>query len=177
SPSPPASLASARLDVEHDDYYEHGGTWWDVQDSQWLRHHDVPQYTVEVAVGDGGESVADTTQPGVSCPQGQTCTWTWEAGSVLTLMPTPRRGHRFLHWIGCPDEQSETCTFTVDRKATVAAVFAAPLALKGFHLAFARNPLTLTATLHLSAGDQADLVGCRLAKLPAATATLNGAAP
>jgi len=175
NPAPPASLASARLDVGHDDYYDHRGTWWDVRDSAWLWHLDVPQYAVEVAVGDGGESVADATEPGLSCAKGETCTWAWEAGSVLTLTPTPQHGYRFLHWIGCPDEQAESCTFTVDRNATVAAVFAPPLALKGFHLSFARNPLTLTATLHLSVGDQADLVGCRFAKQPVVAATLNGA--
>src|SRR5213075_562369 len=105
-----------------------------------LWHLDEPRYTVQVAVGDGGESVADTTQPSVSCVPGATCTWTWTAGSVLALTATPQRGFRFLHWIGCKDEQSETCTFTLDRKVTVAAVFARPLALRGFHLAFARNP-------------------------------------
>ena len=37
-----STLDTVQLDVGHDDYYAHSGSWWDVQDSNWLSH--LPQY-------------------------------------------------------------------------------------------------------------------------------------
>jgi hypothetical protein len=39
-----ATLAGVSLDVGHDDYYGHSGSWWDVQDSPFLEHLDNPDH-------------------------------------------------------------------------------------------------------------------------------------
>ena len=38
-PSP--RLFDAVLDIGHDDYYDHAGSWWDIRDSEWLVHLEV----------------------------------------------------------------------------------------------------------------------------------------
>ena len=47
------------LDVNHDDYYAHSGSWWDVQDSTWLTH--LPQFPLTVTVAGSGTVVATDT--------------------------------------------------------------------------------------------------------------------
>jgi hypothetical protein len=106
APRPTATtLAGAVLDSGHDDYYAHSGSWWDVQDSAWLRHLDVPQYRVRVTVGSGGEFVFAKNQPSVSCTQPSTCKWTWQAGSELTLSATAAPGLPGLRVDGVPRRQ------------------------------------------------------------------------
>jgi hypothetical protein len=167
APQPAATtLAAAVLDYGHDDYYAHSGSWWDVQDSAWLRHLDAGEYRVRVTVGAGGESIVDTSQASVSCGEQSTCAWTWQAGSELTLSATPAQGYRFMRWTGCPAPQRDACTLTVDRASRVAAVFALPLRVTGFHLAFSRDGSRLTATLHLSQSGSADHIGCAFARQP-----------
>jgi hypothetical protein len=160
-----ATLAAAVLDVGHDDYYGHAGSWWDVQDSPWLRHLDVPQYRVRVRVGTGGKFVFATNQPSVSCTQPSTCKWMWPAGSELTLSATAAPGYQVAGWTGCPDANGDVCTVTVDRSLAVGAVFARPLRVTGFHLAFSRDRGRLTATLHLSAPTRAE-AACSFARRP-----------
>ena len=95
-PTPAATtIDAAILDFGHDDYYAHSGTWWDVQDSPWLRHLDVREYKLHVSVGAGGTSVAALDQPSVSCAAGASCTWTWAAGSSVNLSATAAAGYRF----------------------------------------------------------------------------------
>ncbi|HEY3188263.1 MAG TPA: hypothetical protein VGJ70_12370 [Solirubrobacteraceae bacterium] len=175
APRPTATtLAAAVLDYGHDDYYAHAGSWWDVQDSAWLRHLDVQQYRVRVRVGTGGKFVFATNQPSVSCAQPSTCKWTWQAGSELTLSATAAPGYRVAGWTGCPDANGDVCTVTVDSALAVGAVFARPLHVTGFHLAFARNPLRLTATVHLNAAAHADEVACSFARRPVAASSQRG---
>jgi hypothetical protein len=171
-----ATLAAAILDAGHDDYYAHAGTWWDVQDSTWLRHVDVPQYRVRVRVGTGGKFVFAADQPSVSCTPPAPCKWTWQSGSELTLSATAAPGYEVAGWTGCPDAAGDVCRLTVDRTLAVGAVFARPLHVTGFHLAFSRDRLRLTATLHLSAAPRAD-VACSFARQPvAASSVRRGAA-
>jgi Divergent InlB B-repeat domain len=168
------TLGAAVLDDGHDDYYAHSGSWWDVQDSAWLRHLDAGEYRVRVTVGAGGQSIVDTSQSSVTCAEPSTCVWTWPAGSALTLAATPASGYRFLRWTGCPAPQGDACTITVDRPSSVGAVFALPLRGTGFHLAFSRDGSQLTATLHLSAAGVADHVGCAFARRPVIASSLRG---
>ena len=175
APRPTATtLAAAVLDYGHDDYYAHSGTWWDVQDSAWLRRLDVPQYRVRVRVGNGGEFVFAANQPSVSCTQLSTCRWTWQSGSQLTLTATPAPGYHVVGWTGCPEVSGDVCTVTVDRSLAVGAVFARPLRVTGFHLGFGRNPLRLTATIHLSAAARADDLGCSFAQRPVLASSHRG---
>ena len=174
APTPTAaSLATAILDYGRDDYYAHAGSWWDVQDSSWLRHLDAREYRVRVAVGTGGRAVVDTSQPSVSCEQ-SSCSWTWQAGSQLTLSAEAAPGYRFVRWTGCPSAQTGDCTLTIEAPVRVAAVFAPPLNVRGFHLAFSRDRSTLTATLHLSAAGRADSVGCSFARRPVLASSVRG---
>jgi len=174
APTPTAaSLATAILDFGRDDYYAHAGSWWDVQDSSWLRHLDAREYRVRVAVGTGGRAVVDTSQPSVSCEQ-PSCSWTWQAGSQLTLSAEAAPGYRFVRWTGCPSAQTGDCTLTIEAPVRVAAVFAPPLNVTGFHLAFSRDRSKLTATLHLSAAGRADSVGCSFARRPVLASSVRG---
>jgi hypothetical protein len=174
APTPTASsLATATLDYGRDDYYAHAGSWWDVQDSSWLRHLDAREYRVRVTVGTGGRAVVDTDQPSVSCEQ-PSCTWTWQAGSQLTLSADAAPGFRFVRWTGCPSAQTGDCTLTIEAPVRVAAIFAPPLNVTGFHLAFSRDRSTLTATLHLSAAGRADSVGCSFARQPVVGSSVRG---
>ncbi len=175
APTPTAAtLAAAILDYGHDDYYAHSGSWWDVQDSAWLRHLDAPEYRVRVTVGAGGRSVVDSSQPSVACAQPSTCRWTWQAGSELTLSAEAAPGFRFVGWSGCPSAQGDVCTLTVDRARAVGARFAPPLRVTGFHLAFSSDRSRLTATAHLSAAAHADLVSCSFARQAVVASSLRG---
>ena len=61
-PTPAATtIDAAILDFGHDDYYAHSGTWWDVQDSPWLRHLDIGEYKLGVTVGVGGQASPPST--------------------------------------------------------------------------------------------------------------------
>jgi len=174
APKPSATtLARAVLDSGHDDYYAHSGSWWDVQDSAWLRHLDMPEYRVGVDVGTGGKFVFAANQPSVSCAQPSTCRWTWQAGSELRLLATAAPGYEVVGWTGCPDANGDVCTLTVDRSLAVGALFARPLRVTGFHLALARNPLRLTATVHLSAAPRAQ-AACSFARQPVASSSYRG---
>jgi len=175
APRPTATtLAAAILDSGHDDYYAHAGSWWDVQDSAWLRHLDVPQYRVRVRVGTGGKFVFATNQPSVSCSAPSTCKWTWQAGSQLTLSATAAPGYRVAGWTGCAQANGDVCTVTVERSLGVGAVYARPLRVTRFHLAFSRERLRLTATVHLSAARRAEL-GCSFARQPVVASSRRGA--
>ncbi len=171
-----ATLDTAILDYGHDDYYAHSGVWWDVQDSLWLRHLDVPEYALHVTVGAGGASVADLNQTSLSCAAGTPCTWTWAAGSQVNLTATAAPGYRFARWTGCPTVQEATCALSVTKALRVGAVFAPPLRAASFHLSFARNPFRLTASIRLNhrAAGEADFIGCSFGGLPVRATTLRG---
>ncbi|HEY3922445.1 MAG TPA: hypothetical protein VGL76_10060 [Gaiellaceae bacterium] len=173
APTPSATtIDTAILDYKHDDYYAHSGSWWDVQDSPWLRHLNEAEAVVSVAVGAGGQSVVDTPQPNVSCAGATSCRWTWAAGSALTLTASPAMGYRFVGWTGCPSAQGATCSLTVAGAVSIRAQFAPPLHVLAFHLAFSHGGSLLTATLRLNEAGQADLVGCTFGTQPVASSTL-----
>ena len=176
-PTPAATtIDAAILDFGHDDYYAHSGTWWDVQDSPWLRHLDMGEYKLHVAVGVGGASVAALDQPSVSCASGASCSWTWAAGSLVNLSATAAAGYRFAGWTGCPTVAGLICTVSVDQALSVRAVFARPLTVKSFHLSFVRTPLQLTASIRLNrgVGGVADHIGCSFAGQKVAATVLHG---
>jgi len=110
-------LVNAVLDVGRDDYYRHGGSWFDLATSAWLRHLDVPQQPLTVAISGGAGSV-DSDLPGVACSQ--TCTTQWDGGSAVSLSATPGDGERFVGWKGC---DGDPCRLTLDAPKSVEAVF------------------------------------------------------
>jgi hypothetical protein len=111
-------LSSEVLDAGRDDYYGHSGSWPDVQDSPWLVQLD-RQAPLALEVSGPGSVVADV--PGLLCTQ--SCTTTWNDGTVLNLAATPSHGAKLVRWAGACSGTG-TCRTTVAPGATVSALFA-----------------------------------------------------
>jgi hypothetical protein len=107
------------LDVNHDDYYAHSGTWDDIQDSGWLSHLDGPQVPLSVAmIGGSGRVWSDV--PGLDCAV--ICTTQWDQGTAVTLFATSNATSRFIRWTGaCAGNSS--CAVTLAQATSVTAVF------------------------------------------------------
>jgi hypothetical protein len=111
-------LASLLLDVGHDDYYGHSGTWPDVQDSLWLRQ--VTQQ-VRLSLTVAGKGSVESDVPGVECAA--SCATDWDAGSAVSLEPIPAGGQRFVRWTaGCTG--AGPCALKLDAPRSVTALFA-----------------------------------------------------
>ena len=110
-------LAEQVLDVNHDDYYAHSGTWNDIQDSAWLHHLDAPQVALAVALSGPGSVSSDL--PGLACSV--TCTTQWDQGTTVTLAANPGPGLRFVRWAGACT--GFVCTVTLAQAQSVTAVF------------------------------------------------------
>jgi List-Bact-rpt repeat protein len=106
------------LDVGRDDYYGHSGTWDDLQDSLWLRHLDVPQVPLSVAMTGAGSVASDL--PGLDC--GAPCTTQWDQGAFVTLEAVPGDGQRFVRWTGSCIGNGN-CAVTLTQPQSVTAVF------------------------------------------------------
>jgi hypothetical protein len=107
------------LDVNHDDYYAHSGTWDDIQDSGWLSHLDAPQVPLSVAM-QGGAGRVTSDLPGLDCTIA--CTTQWDQGSIVTLDAIPGTRLRFVRWAGACTGDS-TCAVTLAQAQSVTAVF------------------------------------------------------
>jgi hypothetical protein len=107
------------LDVNHDDYYAHSGTWDDLQDSGWLSHLDAAHEPLAVAMS-GGSGRVWSDLPGVDCTAA--CTTQWDQGSIVTLFATPNAGARFIRWTG-PCAGNSSCAVTLAQAQSVTAVF------------------------------------------------------
>lgn len=114
-----ASLTREILDVGRDDYYGHSGSWWDIQDSQWLMH--LPLFPLTAAVsGSAGAVTSDVG--GLSCPP--TCSTSLENGVKSTLSTEPGAGQRFVAWGGACTGAGP-CEVTMDAAKSVTATFGA----------------------------------------------------
>jgi len=113
------SLATVTLDVGHDDYYGHSGSWFDVQDSPWLTH--LPQ--VQLAVGLAGSAGrVDVVSPGAAtCTEA--CSFAVDSGVEVTLHATAPAGSRLVGWSGACSGTGD-CTVTMDSATNVTATFA-----------------------------------------------------
>ena len=161
-------LDNTFLDFNHDDYYAHSGTWWDVQDSPWLRHLNEPAVTLTVSAA---SSVASVTSdlPGVDCAGGTSCQSTWDSGpgTTVVLSALPATGYSRLTWGGaCASAASEsTCTVTLSANHTVTLTASKSIAVVGFktreslgrveaHMTLNRPPLageTVSIACHATA--------------------------
>lgn len=112
-----ATLDTAVLDVDRDDYYDHSSSWWDVRDSPWLAH--LPQFTLAAtALGPG--KVAGV--PGASsCAPG--CSATLDNDLAVRLVPRPAAGAVFLGWKGACTGTG-TCRVKMDAPKSATARFA-----------------------------------------------------
>jgi Divergent InlB B-repeat domain len=111
-------LDAKLLDPGRDDYYGHGSSFGDSQDSPWLVQLD-RQTQLPVTISGPGRVAADV--PGLLCET--TCTTTWNAGTRLNLVPSPGPGQKLARWSGaCSGAGS--CAVTVGQGTTVSALFA-----------------------------------------------------
>jgi List-Bact-rpt repeat protein len=111
-------LAEQVLDVNHDDYYGHSGSWLDVQNSLFLHRLDLPQ--VALTVSEQGTGTVTANLPGLSCSSA--CSTEWDEGSQVTLSAAPARGSRFVGWTGnCSG--STDCRLTLSAGASAVAIF------------------------------------------------------
>jgi hypothetical protein len=121
------------LDFGNDDYYgmPASDTWWDVQDSVWLRHLNAPTFTLDISPGAG---VASTTSdlPGVECTAH--CASTWDANTSVTLTATPQLGYSRVVWGGaCAGLHAGTdCTLVMTANQPVSVSFLKTLAVASF---------------------------------------------
>jgi Divergent InlB B-repeat domain len=113
-----AALEQLVLDVGRDDYYGHAGSWFDLQDSLWVRKLDA-QVTLTVSVTGGGRVVS--LQPGPECTA--TCSAEWDAGTRIILQPVAGAGRRFVHWSGAC-RGSGQCELSLAASAAASAFFA-----------------------------------------------------
>jgi hypothetical protein len=111
-------LAQLVLDVNHDDYYAHSGSWLDIQDSPWLHLLSAPVVPLALTIAGRGSVTSDV--PGVYCAAA--CTTQWDGGSKILLTPSPGPRARFVGWSGPCAGRSE-CSVSLDAATTVTATF------------------------------------------------------
>ena len=87
------------LDFGNDDYYgmPASDTWWDVQDSVWLRHLNAPTYTLDISPG-AGRRVDDERSPRGGLHGALHVDW--DADTSVTLTATPHPGYSHVVWGG-----------------------------------------------------------------------------
>ncbi len=128
-------LDDTYLDYGNDDYYNMpaSDTWWDVQDSAWLRHLNAPTYTLDISPGAGVASTASDL-PGVDCAASTHCVSTWDAGTAVTLSATPAKGFARVLWGGaCASAgANDACSVPMTGNQAVTVSFLKSLALAGF---------------------------------------------
>ncbi len=111
-------LSGLLLDPGREDYYGHSGRWPDMQDSPWLIQLD-RQTPFALTITGPGRVQADV--PGLDCSQ--SCSTTWNAGTELTLTPTPSAGAKLVRWTGFCTGAS-LCEVAVAQGAGATALFA-----------------------------------------------------
>jgi Divergent InlB B-repeat domain len=111
-------LGSLALDVGHDDYYGHSGSWLDIQDSLWLR---LVNQQLRLALAITGKGSVESDVPGIDCAA--SCATEWDAGSAVSLEALPADGQRFVGWSGsCAG--SSRCDVSLTAAASVGVLFA-----------------------------------------------------
>jgi hypothetical protein len=120
---PSSRLSDAVLDIGNDDYYGHGGAWWDIRDSAWLVHLETPPASLTVSVVNSAHGSVVVAPGGVVCKD--SCTRRFDAGVTAQLDAVPTGGARLIRWEGACTGLAEVCTPVIagtDVRAT--AVFA-----------------------------------------------------
>lgn len=141
-------LDNVALDVGHDDYYAHSGSWWDVQDSTWLSHLNEPTYAVDITQGPGVQAVTSDL-PGIECSAGATCHSTWDNGTVVVLTAAPADGYTRVVWGGAcaAAGTNATCSLTMNANAPVTVSFLKSLAVASFATHATRTRIQAVLTL------------------------------
>ena len=112
-------LDGAILDVNHDDYYAHGGGWFDIQDSRWLLH---AGEQVQLSLRVEGSGLVTSGVNGQEC--NGSCTTEWDAGTDVELIADPLPGFGFGSWTGaCAGTSDTTCVVALGATTEAGAVF------------------------------------------------------
>ena len=108
------AIGDYALDPGRDDYYGHGGPWFDIRASLWLRHLDVPEQPLTVTlVGASEGDAVESALPGISCPAA--CAIGWEAGTEVELEARSGEGNTaFRRWEGSCTGGDATCTVRIE---------------------------------------------------------------
>jgi hypothetical protein len=104
------SLSDAVLDDGRDDYYAHAGSWWDIQDSAWLRHLEHPAGVVSVTVrgSPGGEVLIGPLAKDCTT----VCALRYDGGTRVQIHQIAAQGSRLIRWSGACSGTSDICTVT-----------------------------------------------------------------
>jgi hypothetical protein len=107
------------LDLNHDDYYGNGGAF-DLRNSSWLEHLDLPQLPLTVTTAGSGAGHVTSDAGAVDCPGA--CSTAQEQGAEVTLSAQPEAGSHFAGWAGACTGR-DACTVTFDTAKNVKATF------------------------------------------------------
>jgi hypothetical protein len=119
---PGATLDAVTLDVNHDDYYAHSGSWWDVQDSTWLTH--LPQFPLTLTITGSGTVVPRTNDTStLACDTG-CANLELDNGLTLTVFALPSAGWHVGGWSGACTPQGLSCVATITAPTNVQVTFA-----------------------------------------------------
>jgi hypothetical protein len=163
------------LDAGHDDYYGHSGTWWDVQDSTWLRHLNEPVLSLDVTPGAGIQSVTSDL-PGVSCTAGAACHSTWDTGpgAAIVLNATPVAGFTRIVWGGACSGISPSCSILLDTNTSVTVSALKQLTVAAAGVGASPGRVQAHITLSRLPGKGEASVTCASAKLTPVSHSIKG---
>lgn len=123
--SPGSTLDTVQLDINHDDYYAHNGSWWDVQESGWLEH--LPQFPFSLSQQGSGRVVARAGTFKLPCDTGCSSLQV-DNGTTVSLVAVPAAGWKFSHWGGSCSGSAPSCVLSISAEADATATFVeAPL--------------------------------------------------
>jgi hypothetical protein len=111
-------LTQLALDVNHDDYYAHSGTWDDLQDSDWMHVLAAPAVPLTLTITGAGQ--VTSVVPGVVCSA--SCTTQWDGGTSTSLLEQAAIGRRFVGWSGACTGKRD-CAVTLGSAVSVSATF------------------------------------------------------
>ena len=119
-PRSPLHLSDRVLDVGRDDYYGHSGPWWDIQDSAWLAHLELPPVDLTIAIDSKTGGVVGLGTD-LSCDA--FCTFRADGGADLHLTAIDSDTARFTGWTGGCAGQPIECNVKPTESTAISAVF------------------------------------------------------
>ncbi|MGZ4396777.1 MAG: InlB B-repeat-containing protein [Gaiellaceae bacterium] len=122
-------LSSELLDYGHDDYYAHSGSWWDVQDSTWLRRP-LEQRTLALTSSGPGSVRLSEGVAGYETTCAGGCATEWDAGAQVTLEALPEKGYGLSGWNGACSGRDAECSLVVASSESADAGFAKRVTLR-----------------------------------------------
>jgi hypothetical protein len=118
--APDTTLDTVVLDSGRDDYYGHGGAWWDVRNSGWLTHLPQRPFSLDVA----GQGTLDVTAGATTLPCAAGCSsLQLDDGESVSVQAVPAKGWGFGAWSGSCSGSTRVCTLSVGAETAATATF------------------------------------------------------